>query len=84
MPWDKYAAEAFDDDDRDRNAEYRRRDDEYDEQFDREPRELKCRRCGSTEVRWRMQTGKWTLFALEPGKLHVCELDDSAFGVVPE
>lgn len=56
-------------------------DDEENEQREREPR---CDRCGSTDVRWRMQTGKWTLFATEPGKLHVCDLDDSAFGVVPE
>ena len=57
-------------------------DDTEDE--DQESRQPRCNRCGSTDVRWRIQTGKWTLFSLEPGKLHVCELDDSAFGVVPE
>lgn len=48
------------------------------------PRPPRCKFCGSTDVRWRQQTGKWVLFSLEPGKLHVCDLDDSAFGVVPE
>lgn len=51
---------------------------------DETPRIPRCNRCGSTDVRWRQQTGKWVLFSLEPGKLHVCDLDDSAFGVVPE
>lgn len=35
-----------------------------------------CRTCGSTEVRWRQQGGKWVLFSLEPGKLHECDLAD--------
>lgn len=47
-------------------------------------REPRCNRCGSTDVRWRQQTGKWVLFSNEPGKLHVCDLDDSDFGAVPE
>lgn len=33
---------------------------------------LKCKRCGSTDVRWRMQGGAWTLFSLQPGVLHKC------------
>ena len=32
----------------------------------------RCSRCGSTAVRWRQQTGKWTLFSLQPGVLHEC------------
>lgn len=58
--------------------------DQQDEEVDDAPRVPRCNRCGSTQVRWRQQTGKWVLFSLEPGKLHVCDLDDSAFGVVPE
>lgn len=34
--------------------------------------ELRCKRCGSTDVRWRHQAGKWTLFSLQPGVLHLC------------
>lgn len=48
------------------------------------PRRERCNRCGSTDVRWRQQTGKWVLFSNKPGKVHVCDLDDSDFGVVPE
>lgn len=47
-------------------------------------REPRCSRCGSTDVRWRQQTGKWVLFSDEPGKVHVCDLDDSDFDVVTE
>jgi len=48
--------------------------DPYDRDEDEEPvkRQAKCNRCGSTEVRWRVQTGKWTLFSLQPGVLHRC------------
>ena len=41
-----------------------------------------CNRCGSTDVRWRQQGGRWVLFSSEPGKLHQCPLDDSDFGAV--
>lgn len=41
-----------------------------------------CNRCGSTDVRWRQQGGRWVLFSNEPGKLHQCPLDDSDFGAV--
>lgn len=47
------------------------------------PQETRCNRCGSTDVRWRQQTGKWMLFSLQPGKLHVCELSEDDFPVVP-
>lgn len=47
-------------------------------------REPRCNRCGSTDVRWRQQTGKWVLFSNEPGKVHVCDLSDDDFDVVPE
>ena len=36
----------------------------------------RCNRCGSTEVRWRQQGGKWVLFSLTPGKEHVCPVKD--------
>lgn len=39
---------------------------------DPEPRETKCNRCGSTDVRWRQQGGKWVLFSLQPGVEHRC------------
>lgn len=35
-----------------------------------------CDRCGSTEVRWRQQGGRWVLFSLQPGKEHVCPVKD--------
>ncbi len=56
----------------------------FDESTELKPHQPKCSRCGSTDVRWRQQTGKWVLFSNEPGKVHVCDLDDSDFGVVPE
>lgn len=48
-----------------------------------EPRPPRCKFCGSTDVRWRMQTGKWTLFDSKPGVLHTCPIKDD-FDVVPE
>lgn len=45
-------------------------DQEEGEQRDRD--EPRCKYCGSTDVRWRLQTGKWTLFSLQPGVLHLC------------
>lgn len=42
------------------------------EDQDPEERVVKCKRCGSTDVRWRMQTGKWTLFSMAPGVEHKC------------
>jgi hypothetical protein len=59
-------------------------DEEEDEQRDRE--EPQCKYCGSTDVRWRLQTGKWTLFDMQPGKLHLCRGRPSAddFDVIEE
>lgn len=37
-----------------------------------EPREPRCKFCGSTDVRWRQQTGKWVMFSLKPGVEHRC------------
>jgi len=37
---------------------------------------IRCKHCFSTDVRWRQQGGKWVLFSLEPGKLHVCPIAD--------
>lgn len=34
--------------------------------------DTKCNRCGSTDVRWRQQGGKWVMFSLQPGVLHQC------------
>lgn len=45
--------------------------------------EPRCDRCYSTEVRWRQQGGKWVLFSLQPGVLHVCPIPDE-FEAVPE
>ncbi len=42
----------------------------------------RCNRCGSTDVRWRQQGGKWVLFSLQPGVEHVCELNSDDFDVV--
>ena len=56
--------------------------DQFDEDEDRPPRNApRCNSCGSEDVRWRQQGGKWVLFSLEPGKLHVCPVADD-FGVV--
>lgn len=32
----------------------------------------KCKRCGSMNVRWRQQGGRWVLFSSTPGVLHQC------------
>ena len=48
------------------------------EDFDklREPYDLVCKYCGSQDVRWRQQGGKWVLFSLTPGVLHQCPVVD--------
>lgn len=46
-------------------------------------RQVRCNRCGSTDVRWRQQTGRWVLFNLGAGE-HVCPIDDSAFSAAEE
>lgn len=45
--------------------------------------QIRCNRCGSTNLRWHQQAGKWVLFNTESGKLHVCVIPDD-FDVVPE
>jgi hypothetical protein len=40
--------------------------------------EARCRVCGSTDVRWRQQGGKWVLFSLQPGVEHQCSAEDLA------
>ncbi len=40
--------------------------------MDVEPREVRCNRCGSTDVRWRQQGGRWVMFSLQPGVEHQC------------
>ena len=57
-------------------------DDEECEYGGAQPRRARCRRCGSTDVRWRQQGGKWVLFSLQPGVEHVCELNSDDFDVV--
>jgi hypothetical protein len=32
-----------------------------------------CSRCGSTDVRWRQQGGRWVLFSSKPGVEHTCD-----------
>jgi len=53
---------------------------------DRPRQEPRCKFCGSTDVRWRQQTGKWVLFDSAPGVVHNClsKPDPDAFDVVPE
>lgn len=36
----------------------------------------RCRTCGSTDVRWRQQGGRWALFSMQPGVEHRCAPDD--------
>lgn len=38
----------------------------------REPQAPRCKHCGSTDVRWRQQGGKWVLFSSKPGVEHQC------------
>jgi len=45
----------------------------------RQPSRPVCKFCGSTDVRWRHNGGKWTLFSLTPGVLHVCPISDADF-----
>lgn len=42
-------------------------------------RKLRCRHCGSTDVRWRQQGGKWVLFSTQSGVEHRCPVSDDAF-----
>jgi len=44
----------------------------------------KCRRCGSRDVRWRQQGGRWVLFSLTPGVVHACPVSTSGFEAVPD
>ena len=37
---------------------------------------LRCKTCGSTDVRWRLQGGEWTMFSMQPGILHVCDTNE--------
>ena len=56
----------------------------FDSHEETEELQPRCSRCGSTDVRWRQQGGKWVLFSMQPGVEHVCELSDDDFDVVPE
>lgn len=47
-------------------------------------RELRCKRCDSTDVRWRQQSGKWVLFSLKPGVEHVCAAPPEDFPEVDD
>lgn len=44
--------------------------------IDDEPRQPRCRRCGSEDVRWRQQGGRWVLFSTQPGVVHQCDVTD--------
>lgn len=41
-----------------------------------EPPVPRCKLCGSTDVRWRQQGGRWVLFSMKPGIEHVCAILD--------
>jgi hypothetical protein len=56
--------------------------DRHDADEDPEPRTPRCSRCGSTDVRWRQQGGRWVLFSSKPGVEHVCPITDD-FEVLP-
>ena len=43
---------------------------------DDEPAPPRRNRCGSHDVRWRQQGGRWVLFSLKPGVEHVCPIAD--------
>jgi len=59
--------------------------DAYDEEIERaEPHETACNRCGSRDVRWRQQGGRWVLFSLTPGVVHACPISTSGFEAVPD
>lgn len=58
-------------------------DEEWDERDSDAYDKLTCQRCGSPDVRWRQQSGKWVLFSLQPGVEHRCPIPDG-FDVVPE
>lgn len=47
-------------------------DDGIGDHDEHERRPVRCKRCGSTDVRWRQQTGRWVLFSLQPGVEHRC------------
>lgn len=49
--------------------------DDYDDERE-EVNVPRCKHCGSTDVRWRQQTGRWVLFALTPGVVHQCPVED--------
>ena len=55
----------------------------YDYDYETDRPQPQCDRCGSYDVRWRQQGGKWVLFSLKPGVVHQCPIRD-AFDVVPE
>lgn len=48
----------------------------YGNRRDEAHRQPRCKTCGSSEVRWRQQGGKWVLFSLQPGVEHQCSADD--------
>lgn len=56
---------------------------EWDERDSDAYDKLCCHRCGSTEVRWRQQGGRWVLFSLQPGVEHRCPIIDG-FEMVTE
>lgn len=59
--------------------------DDYENDEDEERQSApRCNRCGSTDVRWRQQTGKWVLFDSRPGVVHACSIDDDDMPEVKE
>lgn len=49
-----------------------------------ERRDPQCNRCGSTDVRWRQQGGRWVLFSLQPGVEHRCAPTTDGFAPIAE
>lgn len=50
--------------------------DMYGKPFNKERPPLRCKSCGSTDVRWRLQGGERTMFSMQPGILHVCDTSE--------
>lgn len=43
----------------------------------------RCKHCGSIDVRWRQQGGRWVLFSMRPGVEHVCQPNADDFEALP-
>ena len=57
-------------------------DDEFADGEPFTPRPPRCKHCGSRDVRWRQQSGRWVLFSLQPGVVHRCEVSPDEFPTI--